>query len=131
MVSNFKTNLPSNYVAQIESFPWKTVFKFGDGRNVKSKEIIIFPVVTADKNCKIKVEILKENIQLSLSKSSLKKTQTVIDLDRDKATFSPWSNGNCERHNHLITTMLLKMRDDVKCSYDTALAWAITAKINW
>ena len=86
MVSNFKTNLPSNYVAQIESFPWKTVFKFGDGRNVKSKEIIIFPVVTADKNCKINVEILKENIQLSLSKSSLKKTQTVIDLDRDKAT---------------------------------------------
>ena len=85
MVSNFKTNLPSNYVAQIESFPWKTVFKFGDGRNVKSKEII-FPVLTGDKNCKIKVEIRKENIQLSLSKSSLKKTQTVIDLDRDKAT---------------------------------------------
>ena len=40
-------------------------------------------------------------------------------------SFSPWSNGNCEKQNHLITTMLLKIRDDVKCSCDTALAWAI------
>ena len=34
--------------------------------------------------CKIKAEIVKENIPLLLSKSSLKKTQTVIDLDNDK-----------------------------------------------
>ena len=32
---NFKTNLPNDYVAQIESFPSETVFKFGDGRKVK------------------------------------------------------------------------------------------------
>ena len=44
------------------------------------------------------------------------------------ASFSPWSNGTCERRNHLITTMLVKICDDVKCSYDTALAWAISAK---
>ena len=44
------------------------------------------------------------------------------------ASFSPWSNSTCERHNHLITTMLLKIRDDVKCSYDAALAWTISAK---
>ena len=46
---NFKTNLPSNYIAHIESFPSDTVFKFGDGRKVKSKESVIFPVGIANK----------------------------------------------------------------------------------
>ena len=32
------------------------------------------------------------------------------------ASFSSWNNGTYERHNHLITTMLLKIHD-VKCSY--------------
>ena len=70
---NFKTNLPNNFVAQNESFPSETVFKFGNGRKVKSKESVIFPVVIANKKCKIKAEIVKENIPLLLSKSSLKK----------------------------------------------------------
>ena len=39
------------------------------------------------------------------------------------ASFSPWSNNTCERYSPLITTMLVKMCDDTKCSYDTALAW--------
>ena len=70
---------------QTESFPSETVFKFGDGRKVKSEESVIFPLVTPDKKCKIK-EIVKDNIPLLLSKSLLKKAQTVIDLDNDKAT---------------------------------------------
>ena len=44
------------------------------------------------------------------------------------ASFSPWSISNCERHNHLRTTMLVKTRDDDTCSNDTALALAISAK---
>ena len=44
------------------------------------------------------------------------------------ASFSPWTNGTCEKHNHLVTIMFLKICDDVKCSYGTALAWAISAK---
>ena len=61
--SNFKTSLPNDYVAQIESFPSKTVFKFGDGKKVKSKCNTVL-----------------------LSKSSLKKVQSVIHLDNNKAT---------------------------------------------
>ena len=38
------------------------------------------------KKNKNKAEIVKENIPLLLSKSSLKKAQTVINLDNDKAT---------------------------------------------
>ena len=44
------------------------------------------------------------------------------------ASFSPRSNGTLERHNHLITTMLVKICDNVKCSKNNALAWAISAK---
>ena len=44
------------------------------------------------------------------------------------ASHSPWSNGTCERHNQFITNMLHKIRDDTKCSYETALAWAISTK---
>ena len=43
-------------------------------------------------------------------------------------SFSTWTNCTCEKHNHLVTIMFLKICDDVKCSYDTALAWAISAK---
>ena len=45
------------------------------------------------------------------------------------ASFSPWSNHTCERHIHLMTKMLLKIHDDVKYSYDIALALTISAKI--
>ena len=82
---NFKTNLQNDYVAQIESFPSETVFKFGNDSKVKSKESVIFPLDIADKKFQIKAEIGKEYISLLLSKSLLKKAQTVIDLDNDKA----------------------------------------------
>ena len=41
---------------------------------------------------------------------------------------APWSNGICERHNHILTETLLKIKEDVNCSWETALAWAINAK---
>ena len=86
MVSKFENQLTDWLCSTNWIFPSETVFKLGDGRKVKSKENVIFPVVIADKKCKIKEEIVKRNISLLLSKSSLKKAQTVIDLDNDKAT---------------------------------------------
>ena len=43
-------------------------------------------------------------------------------------SYSPWSNGLCERHNQTLTNILLKIREDTKCDWETALAWAINAK---
>ena len=43
-------------------------------------------------------------------------------------SYSPWSNGVCERKNQTLTSMLLKIKDSEKCDYDTALAWAVPAK---
>ena len=44
------------------------------------------------------------------------------------AAESPWSNGICERHNAILTEILLKVREDIHCSWEVALAWAVNAK---
>ena len=43
------------------------------------------------------------------------------------AAESPWSNGLCERHNAVITRNIHKVRLDVGCSVELALAWSICA----
>ena len=40
------------------------------------------------------------------------------------AAESPWSNRICEHHNTIITETLLKVKEDSKCDWETALAWA-------
>ena len=44
------------------------------------------------------------------------------------AAESPWSNGLCERHNALLARNIHKIRLDVGCSDDIALAWSLCAK---
>ena len=44
------------------------------------------------------------------------------------AAEAPFSNGICERHNLLIGEMTEKIIDDVGCSIDVALMWAVHAK---
>ena len=43
-------------------------------------------------------------------------------------SLSPWTNSTYERGRNTITTMLLKISDDVNCSYDIEFPWAINAK---
>ena len=45
----------------------------------------IFPIVIAGKHCRIEAEIVKENITLLLSRTSLKRCNMIIDLPNDKA----------------------------------------------
>ena len=47
---------------------------------------------------------------------------------RTTSSKSPWGNGRCERHNQTLTTILLKIKDDVGFDYVTALSWAVSAK---
>ena len=44
------------------------------------------------------------------------------------AAESPWSNGICERHNAVLTEAVTKTMVDTKCDFETALAWALSAK---
>ena len=43
-------------------------------------------------------------------------------------SYSPWSNGLCERHNRTLTETLLKVKEDTKSNWEAALAWAVCAK---
>ena len=60
-------------------------FRFGDGRKVYSFISARIPIMIANTNCQVQVEIVKENIPLLLSKDSLKKAGTVLDMINDKA----------------------------------------------
>ena len=42
--------------------------------------------------------------------------------------YSPWSNGLCEKHNHMLAETVLKVKEDNKCDQETALAWSVCAK---
>ena len=44
------------------------------------------------------------------------------------AAEAPWSNGLVEKHNHLIGDAVYKITEDVKCSIEIALCWAVNAK---
>ena len=47
---------------------------------------------------------------------------------KTSAAESPWNNGICEGHNAIITEILLKVKEDSNCDWETALAWALSAK---
>lgn len=47
---------------------------------------------------------------------------------RTTAAESPWSNRTVERHNAVLGDMVVKILDDMKCSKEVALAWALSAK---
>ena len=44
------------------------------------------------------------------------------------AAESPWSNGLVEKHNGIIGEAISKILEDVDCSIEVALAWALNAK---
>lgn len=70
----------------IQTFPSNRAFKFGDGKVVNSFCRAIIPAEFGKTLCKIEIEVVKADIPLLLSKSSLKKAGTVLDLKNDKVT---------------------------------------------
>ena len=77
-----KTPLKTNF------FPSNTKFKLGDEKQVSAIKRVFFSACIAGKVCKIEAEIVKENIPLLLSKSSLKRCETIIDMNNDKVIIS-------------------------------------------
>ena len=64
----------------------KTPFKFGDGETKYSYQLVKFPAKIGGIKCFIEAEVVDCEIPLLLSKESLKRAQTVIDLDNDKVS---------------------------------------------
>ena len=44
------------------------------------------------------------------------------------AAYSPWSNGLLECHYYTLTEMILKIKADRQCDWETPLNWALMAK---
>lgn len=70
----------------VQSVYSKKPFRFGDGNIVYSFRKVSLPANIGDTNCNIDVEVVKADIPLLLSKTSLKKAGTVLDLQNDQAT---------------------------------------------
>ena len=61
-------------------------FKFGDGETVYSYQSVRIPARISDISCFIQTEVVDCKIPLLLSKESLKRAKTVLDLSNDRVT---------------------------------------------
>ena len=83
----------ARYVSSLEDGQQKEIvrnhsdvtFRFGDGRKIVSEESVIILAKIGDTVCKIKSEVVQNDIPLLLSKESLKRANAVLDLKNDKA----------------------------------------------
>ena len=82
-LQNYFKNLDDSLLNQVEIRKSNKVFKFGDGHQVTLSSVKI-PAQIDKKNCSINTEIVDENIPLLLSKTSLKKANTVLNLSNDE-----------------------------------------------
>ncbi|VDI51206.1 Hypothetical predicted protein [Mytilus galloprovincialis] len=63
-----------------------TPFKFGDGKTVHSYQSVKLPATIGSLKCYIETDVVDCEIPLLLTKDSLKRAQTVLDLHNDKVT---------------------------------------------
>ena len=47
---------------------------------------------------------------------------------KTKPAESSWSNGLCECHNKVLSDFIVKIKEDIFCSWENALAWGVNAK---
>ena len=83
--NSYVDSLDEEQRKKVEFIESNTSFKFGNGRQVKSQKRARILAQIGDKSCLIEMEIVKENIPLLLSKSSLKQAETVLDMKMDQA----------------------------------------------
>ena len=76
--NSYVDSLDEEQRKKVEIIESNASFKIGDGRQVKSQKRARIPAQIGDKSCLIEMKIVKENIPLLLSKSSLKKAETVL-----------------------------------------------------
>ena len=85
-LDNYVENISDSDKRKVISNSSKRRFRFGDGRTVQSTQLIKIPAKIGDVECSIETEVVPTNIPLLLSKTSLQRAGTVLDLKSDKAT---------------------------------------------
>ena len=64
----------------------ESVFKFGGGTRLKSKEKVTFPAKLAGVKCQITSDVVDSDIPLLLGKPSMKAAKVHLDLENDRAS---------------------------------------------
>ena len=85
-LDNFLQDLTLDQKSQIVFEQSNEPFRFGDAPVVCSTEKVRIPLEIGHKNCILKAEVVDRNIPLLLSKETLKKAQTKIDMATDQIT---------------------------------------------
>ena len=84
--TNYTKNLDDYSLNQVLYKKSNTPFKFGESRKVYSQNKATIPAKIGETLCNTEVQIVDAKIPLLLSKSLLKKSNTLIDLQNDKVT---------------------------------------------
>ena len=82
----------------IKSYDSENIFKFGDGRKVKSLQKVIIPAKIGTEKVMIETDVVNEEIPLLLSKDTMKKADTEIDFKNDSVKMLG------QKQNLIITT---------------------------
>ena len=95
-------------------------FRFGDGIEVNSTEIVKFPAVIGTKKVMIEANIVKNDIPLLLSRASMKRAQMVLNFETDTAEFlGNKVNLYCTSSGHYclpLTNLLLQHKPNSSAS---------------
>ena len=81
---NYLKCLDDTALNKVKVIPSEKTFKFGDGRKIVSRFQATIPANIGSTDCFIQTEIVNEKIPLLLSKTSLKKAETLLNLKEDK-----------------------------------------------
>ena len=85
-ITNYTKNIDDYSINQVLYKKSNTPFRSSDGRKVYLQKKATIPAEIGKTPCNIEVEIVDAKIQLLLSKSSLMKANTLINLQNDKVT---------------------------------------------
>ena len=79
----YTESLDEEWRKQIKYTSSNNIFKFGDGRHVKSSGCVYIPAVIGKEVVRIKTDIVEDDIPLLLSKESLKKAKAELNFNQD------------------------------------------------
>ena len=84
-LNNYIDLLDDDQKLQVKRKPSDHIFRFGDGQQVQSEQQVTIPAIIGGTKCTIETDVVESKLPLLLSKNSLKKAQTVLDMNSDTA----------------------------------------------
>ena len=73
----------------VERKPSSALFRFGDGKEVKSTALVKIPIVLAGQPFMLDTEVVKNEIPLLLSRTSMKRANIILDFHTDTIKVGP------------------------------------------